>query len=164
MGTRHQTCRLTPPARAASREYRVRKSPAVTLHGMSKSPATSGPAGRRQQPKSYADAQAWVRRRLRTQPASTILNWITAQDRAAAQAMRESGVNPKTPEDRAKRENARNRRRWLRKLERALMEATKPRRHQKDLWQRTRPGAWGMEAQVYAANQTHAPDEDKNAA
>ncbi len=104
-------------------------------------------------PSSNADAQSWVRRQLRTQTATTILQWITAQQREAGQAMREAGVNPKTPEDRVKRASVRKRRSWLRKLERALIEATKPRRRPSNLWRKSQPGAWGMEAQVYAANE-----------
>jgi len=123
---------------------------------MSKPPSTPSRTDRKKrQSSSYADAQAWVRRRLQTQPASTILKWITAQDRDAARAMRKAGVNPQTPQDRAKREQAREHRRWLRKLERALLEASKPRRRTKELWRRTRPGAWGLEVQVYAAEQAH---------
>lgn len=97
--------------------------------------------------------RAWVSQKLRTQSPTAILQWITAQQREAGQAMREAGVNPKTPEDRVKRASARKHRSWLRKLERALIEATKPRRRPSNLWRRSQPGAWGMEAQVYAANE-----------
>lgn len=138
---------------------------------MSNPPPT--PAAQRRRTDTYAEAQGWVRRRLRHEPATRIKKWIKAQYLDAGEAMRAVGVNPKTPEDQAIRRKAKYHRRWLGRLERALAQAMRAKRQSHEaaparpatpLWKRTKPGWLGMEVQAHQAKQANEDDPEDRAA
>jgi hypothetical protein len=96
----------------------------------------------------------WVRRRLETQTTHQIKAWAKAQYKDAYEVMRRYGSDIKTETAQKEYDSAKQHRRWINQIRRALEVAQQARRAA-PLWRRTKPGAWGHEVQAYQSRQAN---------
>lgn len=124
---------------------------------MTRNPKTSRPNANFITESDSPEAVAkWVRKRLETQPMHQVRAWATAQYKAAGKVLRRYGSDIQCERVRQDVERAKQHRRWISRIRRALDAVETGRRRHRPFWRRTKPGVWGHEVMTYQAQQAAA--------